>query len=163
MKGYYDSIVPQVAGDHPEESSAGKVETVTLPAKDRDPGNGWDQRRRMSPGTSATKQPGFDITDALRAKAMQGMPLFQGERGSIPHRQRPQNAITLTENANLPRSCTRQGHFYLEMMGDLAEDPAADQQVKDDYAALLGWLGVKSRAEIAVEHHEKLPGQTRRI
>ena len=46
------------------------------------------------------------------------------------------------------------------MMGDLAEDPAADQQVKDDYAALLGWLGVKSRAEIAVEHQREVrPGQ----
>ena len=64
-------------------------------------------------------------------------------------------SITLTENANLSTFLHETGHFYLEMMGDLAEDPAADQQVKDDYAALLGWLGVKSRAEIAVEHHEK--------
>ena len=81
--------------------------------------------------------------------------LYQGPRGSLRIGNDRRMAITLTENANLSTFLHETGHFYLEMMGDLAEDPAADQQVKDDYAALLGWLGVKSRAEIAVEHHEK--------
>ena len=81
--------------------------------------------------------------------------LYQGPRGSLRIGSDRKMSITLTDLANLSTFLHEIGHFYLEMMGDLAEDPAADQQVKDDYAALLGWLGVKSRAEIAVEHHEK--------
>lgn len=47
------------------------------------------------------------------------------------------------------------GHFYLEVMGDLATREGSPQQVKDDYAALLNWLGVSSREEIKTAHHEK--------
>jgi len=63
--------------------------------------------------------------------------------------------IGLTENANLSTFLHETGHFYLEMMGDLAANPEADQQVKDDYAAILSWMGVTDRSQITVEQHEK--------
>lgn len=63
--------------------------------------------------------------------------------------------IGLTENANLSTFLHETGHFYLEMMGDLAANPEAAQQVKDDYAAILSWMGVTDRSQITVEQHEK--------
>ena len=65
-----------------------------------------------------------------------------------------QMQIGLTDNANLSSFLHETGHFYLEMLGDLAEMDGVAQNVKDDYAAILKWLGVESRAQITVEHHE---------
>ncbi len=63
--------------------------------------------------------------------------------------------IGLTENANLSTFLHETGHFYLEMLGDLAANPDASPDVKEDYAAILKWLGVESREQIVTEHHEK--------
>lgn len=63
--------------------------------------------------------------------------------------------IVLLERANLSSFLHETGHFYLEMLGDLAADANASQQVKDDYAAILKWFGVESRDQIKVEQHEQ--------
>lgn len=63
--------------------------------------------------------------------------------------------ISLFEKANLSTFLHESGHFYLEVIGDLAESEGTSQQVKDDYAKALAFLGVGSRSEIKVEHHEK--------
>ena len=67
----------------------------------------------------------------------------------LRHRQRPPNVDhTLTENRQPSTFPHETGHFYLEMMGDLAwKTRPPDQQVKDDMPALLGLAGVKSRAD----------------
>lgn len=62
--------------------------------------------------------------------------------------------IALLEKANLSTFLHEMGHFHLEVMGDLAERPDASEQIKQDYATLLNWFGVKSRAEIGTEQHE---------
>ena len=63
--------------------------------------------------------------------------------------------IGLTENANLSTFLHETGHFYLEMLGDLAADEQSAQQVKDDYASILNWLGITDRSQITVDHHEQ--------
>lgn len=63
--------------------------------------------------------------------------------------------IGLTENADLSTFLHETGHFYLELLGDLAETDGVSQQIKDDYAAILKWMGVSSRAEITTAHHEQ--------
>lgn len=81
--------------------------------------------------------------------------LNQGKRGSIQIGADRRMKISLFEDANLSTFLHESGHFYLEVIGDLAEQEGTSQQVKDDYAKLLKFLGVKSRAEIQVKHHEK--------
>lgn len=62
--------------------------------------------------------------------------------------------IALLEKADLSTFLHETGHFWLEIMGDLAADPNGAQQIKDDYAATLKFLGVESRGQIGVEQHE---------
>jgi len=85
--------------------------------------------------------------------------LYQSEqgdkRGFLEIGANRQMQIGLTENADLSTFLHESGHFYLEMMGDLAADANASQQVKDDYAAILKWMGVESRDQIKVEQHEQ--------
>ena len=59
MKSFYDKIVPNVANDVLKKLGGGKVGEVTIMI-----------------GDSPSKQMGFDITPAMRDKAMEGMPLF---------------------------------------------------------------------------------------
>lgn len=63
--------------------------------------------------------------------------------------------IKLLKNADLSSFLHETGHFYLEVLGDLAQDPATPQTIRDDYATILDWLEVKDRKEIKTEHHEK--------
>lgn len=87
-----------------------------------------------------------------------GTVLNQGDdtkRGSIQFGADRKFQINLFEKADLSTFLHESGHFYLEVMGDLAADPNSDQQVRDDYAKILAYLGVSSREEIQVEHHEK--------
>ena len=63
--------------------------------------------------------------------------------------------IGLLETADLSTFLHETGHFYLEVLGDLAAIPDSSQQLKDDYAAVLKFLKVDSRDQIETQHHEK--------
>lgn len=83
--------------------------------------------------------------------------LFQADgdkRGQIAIGQNRKMRISLFEKANLSTFLHESGHFYLEVMGDLAQRPEAPQQLRDDYAAIRAWMGLKDGEAIAVEHHE---------
>jgi hypothetical protein len=84
-------------------------------------------------------------------------PYFHGDaierKGSIQFNTGGVN-ISLFKNADFSTFLHETGHFFLEVMGDLAQAPDASQQIKDDYAAILNYLGVKDRSELKTEHHE---------
>lgn len=64
--------------------------------------------------------------------------------------------IGLLKDADLSTFIHESGHFFTEVLGDLAERSDAPRQIRDDYAALLAFAGVESRGDIRTEHHEKL-------
>jgi hypothetical protein len=80
---------------------------------------------------------------------------YQDKRGSIQFGSDRKFQINLFEKADLSTFLHESGHFYLEVLGDLADDQNASQEVKDDYARILQFLGVQNRSEIQTEHHEK--------
>ncbi len=51
--------------------------------------------------------------------------------------------ITLNESANLSTFLHESGHFFLEVMADLASQPNAPADVQADMDALLKWFGIK--------------------
>ena len=65
--------------------------------------------------------------------------LNQGPRGTFSPSQL---LLTLNENADLSTFLHESGHFFLEVMADLASQPNAPQQIQDDMAATLKWFGV---------------------
>lgn len=96
----------------------------------------------------------LEITDKMRDAALEGQTLMQGKKGSISFDQARKGVIKLTEARDLSTFMHEAGHLYLEIMGGLAEDPNTPQQIKDDYAKILEYLGVSSREEIGREQHE---------
>lgn len=76
------------------------------------------------------------------------------ERGSITIQPDMRMRINLFENADLSTMLHETGHFYLEVLGELAAQPGTNQELKDDYAKIREWMGLKDGEAIKVEHHE---------
>ncbi len=51
--------------------------------------------------------------------------------------------ITLGESSDLSTFLHESGHFFLEVMADLASQPNAPAEVQDDMGKLLKWFGIK--------------------
>lgn len=62
--------------------------------------------------------------------------------------------IDLLKGSNLSTFLHETGHFYLEMLGDLAHGPDAKPEIKADFQTVLEHFGLKSREELKTEHHE---------
>lgn len=104
-----------------------------------------------------TKVHSFDITPELREAAInEGFSLFQQGRGRIRFGSDRKFTIELLKNADPSTLLHELGHFYLEVMGDLAQAEGASSQIKDDFNTLLEWFGVSDRSQITTEHHEQL-------
>lgn len=63
--------------------------------------------------------------------------------------------ITVTARRDLSTLLHEFGHYYLEVVNDLASDSTASQQMIDDVAAIRQWTGAESTGPFAVEQHEQ--------
>ncbi len=72
------------------------------------------------------------------------------------------SVLTLLQNADLSTFIHESGHFYLEVLADVASRPDAPKQLQDDMQAVLQWFGVHDLAtwrsmplEQKRPHHEQ--------
>ena len=63
--------------------------------------------------------------------------------------------ITLGDKRDLSTLVHELGHYYLEVIQDLASAENAPQQIKDDVAAIRGWVGAEGDAPLTTEQHEQ--------
>lgn len=128
MNEYYNRIVPSVVNDVAKKLGGGRTEVIHFDE------TGQELEDRIS------AQMSLPITQAMKDKIMQGLPLFQKARASF----NPQTlTIALTQGSDFSSVIHEGGHFYLEALEDLASQPNAPQQVKDDFAKTLEWFGIK--------------------
>lgn len=106
------------------------------------------------------KAPTLTLTPEIKAKVQEGFTLFQGNKGEAPRGQISfgidgKATIQIFEKADFSTFIHESAHLFLEIMGELAQDPNSSQEIKDDFAKVLAWFGVESRNQIATEHHEQ--------
>lgn len=63
--------------------------------------------------------------------------------------------ITVTARRDLSTLLHEFGHYYLEVVNELASDGTASQQMIDDVAAVRQWTGAAPTGPFAVEQHEQ--------
>lgn len=63
--------------------------------------------------------------------------------------------ITLGDKRDLSTLVHELGHYYLEVIQDLAQAENAPQQVKDDVQAVRDWVGAEGDAPLTTEQHEQ--------
>lgn len=104
----------------------------------------------------------FEVSEAMYREPEQR--LNQGgndddARGFITFSPRGQAdrkfAITLGDKRDLSTVVHELGHFYLEVIQDLAQGENAPQQIKDDVSTIRGWLGAEGDAPLTTEQHEQ--------
>lgn len=88
-----------------------------------------------------------------------------GDRGSIAFGDditKSPSVISLLQKADLSTFLHESGHFYLEVLSDIASQPGAPVEVMGDMQKLLDWFGVADTAtwramdlEEKREHHEQ--------
>ena len=82
----------------------------------------------------------------------------QNKRGSIQFRnvgKRNQSTIiSLFDSADNSTFLHETGHFFLQVMQDVAESAEASEAIKADWVKVLKYLGVKSGADIGTKEHE---------
>lgn len=106
-----------------------------------------------------THKDGSPVTAAERAEYFQDDNLAKVARGTF----NPQtNVIALLQAADLSTFLHESGHFFLEVMADVASQPGAPADVQADMAALMRWFGVADLAswkamtlEQQRPHHER--------
>lgn len=92
--------------------------------------------------------------------------LLQGEKPSKPRAKiqfpadlaQGPSIITLMEDADLSGFLHESGHFYLEVLRNLASQPNAPQSIQDDLSTLMAWFKEQSpdwTGEIGTEQHEQ--------
>lgn len=65
-----------------------------------------------------------------------------------------ETVISLFETADLTTVIHESGHYFLEAMADLAAQPDAPQQIRDDMDAVREFIGATEGQEIGTESHE---------
>lgn len=63
--------------------------------------------------------------------------------------------IELLQGADRSTFLHETGHFYLEVLGDLARGPNAPDDLKTDYAAVREWLGAAGDTPLTTAQHEQ--------
>lgn len=63
--------------------------------------------------------------------------------------------IALLKDADSSTFVHELGHYYHELLGRLAEQTGAPDQLKADYQILLDWLGAENKKSLTVEQQEK--------
>ena len=88
---------------------------------------------------------------------------FQGEGGSKkPHRGEIRFTkggrkfdVSMFETSDPTTVIHEIAHFHLEVLSQLAGEVGATEAIKDDFATVMGFLGLQIDDEITLEHHER--------
>ncbi len=156
MNIFYDQIVPQVVNDVLHKLGGEKLGLVRLNgaatyeqliAAGKKTGLSQAELDAMPVGdrkalidSMLPAQLGFEITPTLRERVLRdGVPLFQGDRGALDT-----GTLTMTLFANADESTFihEAGHFYLEVLSDVAAQANPPARVVADMGAILEWLKV---------------------
>jgi hypothetical protein len=101
----------------------------------------------------------FDVTPELRDVAVdKGFPLFQGATDGPQGRiglDQNKAVIQLFEKADTSTFMHESSHLWLDEMVRDAAKADAPQQVKDDLAKALKWLGADDASNLSTKHHEQ--------
>ncbi len=167
LRGPADTGAPARKQHYGMEHDIGKEPVVVydeltnerFPFATREEGQAFISRRLAAELGEIEEVQALPITAELKKAALEeGFPLFQpgkeGARGQIRIGPNGIN-IDLLKNADLSTFLHESGHFYLEVLADLATAPDAPAEIKKDFETVLEWMGVKSRAEIGEAQQEQ--------
>lgn len=115
-------------------------------------------------GAEAESRAVADILQAVRTEIAQATDTLAQEAEVVRGTFSPSSsAITLLAKANLSTFFHESGHFYLEVLADLASQPNAPAEIVADMDVVLKWMGVKATdTQSALDVWRSLPLKSER-
>lgn len=153
FKHFYDKMMPKALSKHLKKlDKSVKIQVV-------DTKKTLGERLTNNNGGGTYKKAwAIEITDNMKDSILKGQTLFQDEAEGkrarfrvLPDRQMVIDLFKKANKSSLPHEL---GHMFLEVYQDLAESTNATPELKGDLQKLYRHLGVISREEIGVDHHE---------
>lgn len=148
------ALADEIGGSFEDASPSGESTDSVVRDARRSNNDGAIIREVMDNGGGNSTYAGepsdvFVAFDPTQIKSVENFGTFDAQDPNI-YKQGPRGTfspsqllITLGENANLSTFLHESGHFFLEVMADLASQPGAPVQTTEDMAKLLKWFGVK--------------------
>lgn len=125
----------------------------------RTSGKQYPGGKAINPVHGGQGLPSNVMTEADIVKRYGKKTQFQGDekgaRGKITFQQ-DKAIITLFKNKNLSTLLHESGHFYWNLLNDLAAMPNAPDQIKRDAAAVRAWVKAEEGQILTVEQEEKI-------
>lgn len=158
--GSTDEIAERLLGKRKAEKRKRAGDVARSDRSGENIAKGRDRRVNRPSGSGVLYDPTIaKPTEEKTKPSLDNKKLFQNAddpRGRIRFGKDRQFSIDLFKSKDKSTFLHESAHFLFEVMGDLAQDVDTSQTLKDDYAKLLQWLGVESREQIGVEHHERI-------
>ena len=119
-------------------------ERLTLIYERQQLGRGVSEQAKQQFG----EQLGFDVTNIMKEKVGQGLPLFQAMPSGPPRATIDLRTffITLNTAADLTSYLHEMAHFYMATYVNIANEPGAPPQITADLQIIFDWLGIKDLA-----------------
>ena len=119
-------------------------ERLTLIYERQQLGRGMAENGKQQLG----EQLGFDVTNEMKEKIGQGLPLFQAMPSGKPRATFDLSTFFLTLNtaADLSSYLHEMAHFYMVTYVNIANEPGAPPQITADLQIIFDWLGIKDLA-----------------
>jgi len=169
MKGFYDNILPKAVDKIVKRwgGKTGKIELGTAASRiaqgmspaEREEYFADVRARGVDTGNGEVHS--LDLTPAIKAGVSEGLELFQNNmglaRGSITLPQGDAGAIIrLFDTANKSTFLHETGHFYWNLLDQLAAHPEATADLKADSAAVRNLVGAADGQPLTVDQHERV-------
>lgn len=163
---YNITTVPDSTGAGPQaeamDLASGKAPASSIPAESSTRPATEVTPSAANAGTVPKSMTINDFTDRVKS-ARNAKEFFQsdeegGARGRIVFGTQGSErrfSIDLSKSADKSTFLHESGHYFLEVLGDVASKADAPEAITNDYNAILKFLGVESKDQIQVEHHEK--------
>jgi len=155
MKAFYDKIVPNIANDVLRKLGGGNVGDIDLRNSEV---KGYKTFRSDETASYPTiHQQGFNITPALREKAMQGLPLFSRPKFSIESQQAVGKRMDDKINADPQKAVD----WYIKKFGnvvsaDNAKEYSDDYNASNEARAMLSYAVREPSSHLAKMVYERL-------
>ena len=151
------ALADEIGGSFEDASPSGESTDSVVRDARRSNNDGAIIREVMDDGggnSTYTGEPSdvFVAFDPTQIKSVENFGTFDAQDPNI-YKQGPRGTfnpksleLALNENADLSTFLHETGHFFLEVMADLASQPGAPADIQQDMTALLKWFGVADLA-----------------
>lgn len=144
MRKFYDDVLPAALNKLLKKYGGEKLQQIEIDTRVPEDNSYYETLT----DDDIIRQRGFDVTNTMKERVGQGLPLFQAMPSGPPRATIDLRTffITLNTAADLTSYLHEMAHFYMATYVNIANEPGAPPQITADLQIIFDWLGIKDLA-----------------